>query len=231
MKRKALSAIKPIVLIFTGVFLGRGAHATTEITFEGFTENNTDISTILGYGSNVGASSADYNVSVGASGILGTPGISLTWGTGYQTYTAWDGRGNVAQTDFNLAASIDLLFTPSAGSGVLVNSFDLDEWDGGGNMSVSWSLFDSTGTLASGDWTKNDPGGRDTILTGLTPGAINIDQPVTLRFTLNSGSVSYVALDNLIFDQVQVVPEPGVVSFGLLGAGLGALALRRRKQT
>jgi hypothetical protein len=39
--------------------------------------------------------------------------------------------------------------------------------------------------------------------------------------------VSYLALDNLTFDQV---PEPGVVSLGLLGAGLGAMAMRRRKQ-
>ncbi len=228
MKRKTLSALKPIVLIFTGVFLGRGAHATTEITFEGFTANNVDISTILGFGSNVGAASADYTVSVGDAGILGTPGIGLTWGTGYQTYTAWDGRGNVAQTDFNLSTSIDLLFTPSAGSGVLVKSFALDEWAGGGSTSVSWSVLDSTGTLASGDWIR-DTGGRDTILTGLSPANINADLPVTLRLTLNSGAPSYLALDNLIFDQA-VVPEPSIMSLGLLGAGLGALALRRRKQ-
>ena len=228
MKRKTLSALKPIVLIFTGVFLGRGAHATTEITFEGFTANNVDISTILGFGSNVGAASADYTVSVGDAGILGTPGIGLTWGTGYQTYTAWDGRGNVAQTDFNLSTSIDLLFTPSAGSGVLVKSFALDEWAGGGSTSVSWSVLDSTGTLASGDWIR-DTGGRDTILTGLSPANINADLPVTLRLTLNSGAPSYLALDNLIFDQA-VVPEPSIMSLGLLGAGAAALALRRRKQ-
>lgn len=229
MKRTALSAVGPFVLICTGVFLGRGAHATTEITFEGFTENNIDISTIAGYGSNVSASSADYNASVGTSGIFGTPGIGLTWGTGYQSYTAWDGRGNVAQTDFNLAGTIDLLFTPVTGSGVLVNSFALDEWNGGGSTSLSWSLFDTSGTLASGDWTKDDPGGRDTILTGLTPANVTFDEPVTLRLTLNSGSPSYVALDNLVFDEV-VIPEPSTLSLGLLGAGLGALALRRRKQ-
>ena len=229
MKRKTLSAIKPLVLIFTGVFLGRGAHATTEITFGGFTTDNLDISTMLGYGSNVGASSADYNVSLGAAGLLGTPGIGLTWGSGYQSYTAWDGRGNVAQTDYNAANPIDLVFTPIAGSGALVNSFALDEWAGGGSTSVNWSLFDSTGTLASGVWTKSNAGGRDMILTGLTTANVNIGLPVTLRMALNSGAPSYVALDNLIFDQV-VVPEPSVVSLGLLGAGLGALALRRRKQ-
>jgi hypothetical protein len=235
MKRQKFPVIKPLALAVTGVFLGRGAHATTEITFGGFSANNVDISTMVGYGSNVGASSSDYNVSVGAMGILGTPGIGLTWGTGYQSYTAWDGRGNVGQIDYNLADPIELLFTPTAESGVLVSSFVLDEWAGGGDASVSWSLFDSVGTLASGVWnnrnTANDPldlGGRDTILTGLTPANINVGLPVTLRLTRNSGAVSYLALDNLTFDQV---PEPGVVSLGLLGAGLGAMAMRRRKQS
>ena len=234
MKRHRFPVIKPLALVVTGVFLGRSAHATTEITFGSFSANNVDLSTLAGYGSNVGASSADYNVSIGAAGVLGTPDISLTWGTGYQTYTAWDGRGNVAQTDFNLASPIDLVFTPTADAGVLVSSFALDEWAGGEDSSVSWSLFDSVGTLASGVWNNrnfaNDPGdlgGRDTILTGLTAANINVGLPVTLRLTHNSGLVSYLALDNLTFDQV---PEPSVVSLGLLGAGLGALAMRRRKQ-
>jgi hypothetical protein len=245
MKRNTLQKYGTLAVAATGVFLGRGAHATTQITFGGFTEDNVDISTIAGYGSYVDVSSLDYNVSVGVSGVLGTPGIGLTWGAGYQTYTAWDRRGNVAQTDYNAASPIDLLFTPSAGSGVLVNSFALDEYKGGGtaysdpaygDSSVSWSLFDSLGTLASGTWdlrnNANDPndlGGRNTILTGLTSANITLGQPVTLRLILNSGAPSYLALDNLIFDQV-VVPEPGVVSLGLLGAGLGALALRRRQQ-
>ena len=226
MKRNTLKKYGTLAVAATGVFLGRGAHATTEITFGGFAADNINIFTLLGYGSNVGASSADYIVSVGAVGVLGTPGIGLTWGTGYQTYTLWDGRGNVAQTDYNAASPIDLFFTPTAGSGALVSSFVLDGYAGGGSMSVSWSLFDSMGTLASGLWTKTDAGGRDTILTGLSPANINIDLPVTLRLTRNSGFASYFALDNLTFDQV---PEPSVVSLGLLGAGLGALALRRRK--
>lgn len=236
MKRTKLAKLSPAALAIVGVFLGRGAHATTEITFGGFTTNNGDISTYLGYGSNVGASSPDYNVSIGAAGILGTPGIGLTWGAGYQTYTGWDGRGEVAQTDYNASASgpIDLVFTPSVGSGVLVNSFVLDNYTGGGKANVSWDLFDLTGPLASGVFTQNGglggvggPGGQSTILTGLTSGDVNIGAPVTLRLVMNAGFPSYLALDNLVFDQV---PEPSTVGLGLLGAGLGALALRRRKQ-
>jgi hypothetical protein len=165
-------------------------------------------------------------VSLGASGITGTPDISLTWGVGYQLYPEWDSRGTVAQLDFNLATTdIDLTFTPTSGAGVLLDSFDLDEWVGGGDMSVSWSIFDAQGTLASGTWLKSEPGGRDQILTGLTEGDITLGEAVTLRFNLNSGAPSYLALDNLTFQQV---PEPSAIALGLLG--LGALALRRRRK-
>ena len=133
--------------------------------------------------------------------------------------------------DYNLASDIDLTFTPTATSGVLLDSFDLDEWAGGGDTSVSWSIFDAQGALASGTWLKStatdpsDLGGRDQILTGLTEGDITLGEAVTLRLTLNSGAPSYLALDNLTFQQV---PEPSAIALGLLG--LGALALRRRRK-
>jgi hypothetical protein len=213
-----------------GLAAMQGAQATTQITFDGFTENNIDISTLAGFGSNVGASDANYTVGWGAY-YFGTPDITLTWGLGYQTYTDWDGRGSVAQLDYNLATDIDLTFTPTAWVGVLLDSFDLDEYVGGGDTSVSWSIFDAQGTLASGTWLKStatdpsDLGGRDQILTGLTESDITLGEAVTLRFSLNSGLPSYLALDNLTFQQV---PEPSAIALGLLG--LGALALRRRRK-
>ena len=240
MKKNKLSLLSPLALVTTGVFLAHGAYATTRITFNGLLTDNVDLNTIAGFGSNVAATSPNYLATVGVSGVLGTPGIGMTWGAGYQSYTAWDGRGTVCQTDFNTAtnaAGIDVTWTPTAGNGVLVTRFDLDEYAGGGNMSLSWNLSDSFGTLASGLWdlrnTANDPtdlGGRDIILTGLTAGSVNIGEAVTLRLTFNSGFASYVALDNLTFDQIVAVPEPGVATLGLLGAGLGAMVMRRRKQ-
>ena len=202
----------------------QAAHATTQITFDGFTQSNTNIFTLAGFGSNVTASDANYTVSLGPNGVLGTPDITLTWGIGYQTYTAWDGRGNVAQTDFNEATDIDLILTPATGWAVLLDSFELDEWNGGGDTSVSWSVFDAGGVLASGTWGKADPGGRDLIQTGLTSDDVALGESVTLRFTLNTGALSYIALDNLTFQQV---PEPSTIALGVLG--LGALALRRRR--
>ena len=245
-----MSLVNPIALVTTGVFLAHGAYATTRITFNGLTTDNQDLNTIAGFGSNVAATGPNYFTTVGVSGVLGTPGIGMTWGAGYQAYTAWDGRGTVCQTDYNTAtnaAGIDVTWTPTAGTGVLVTRFDLDEYAGGGagygnpiygDANVSWNLSDSYGTLASGVWdlrnNVNDPldaGGRDIILTGLTAGSVNIGEAVTLRLTFNGGAPSYLALDNLTFDQVVAVPEPGVATLGLLGAGLGAMAMRRRKQS
>jgi hypothetical protein len=98
-----------------GLAAMQGAQATTQITFDGFTDSNIDISTLAGFGSNVTASDASYTVSLGIGGVTGTPDLTLTWGVGYQTYAGWDGRGSVAQLDGNAATEIDLLFTPTAG--------------------------------------------------------------------------------------------------------------------
>ena len=220
MKRPLLSTLSPAAAVVVGVFLARGAQATTQITFGGFTENNINISDIPGYGSNVSGPSLDYIVTLG-----GTPNIALTWGPGFQTYTGWDGRGEVAQLDFNLAGTIELLFTPTAGAGVLIDSFVMDEWAGGGDQIVAWEVLSGSGSIASGNWQRSS-GGQDIILTGLTTSDAQLGEAVTLRFTQSSGFPSYVALDNLTFAQV---PEPSTVALGLLGAGLGALAMRRRK--
>lgn len=229
MKAKGTSPGWGVVGIgLAGLATIHSAQATTQITFGSFTANNIDISTIEGYGSHVSASSVDYVVSPGVAGITGTPDIALTWGVGYQTYIEWDGRGNVAQLDYNSGPQIDLVFTPAAGAGVLIGSFDLDAWSGATapDISVAWSIDDSGGTLASGVWERST-GGRDTITTGLTASDIRIGESVTLRYSLNSGSPSYIALANLTFDQV---PEPATVALGVVGLGLGALAMRRRRQ-
>ena len=66
-------------------------------------------------------------------------------------------------------------------------------------------------------------GGRDTISPGVS-GALG--ETLTLSFSQTAGGVSYLALDNLAFDQL--IPEPA--SAALLAGGLGALAMRRRRQ-
>src|SRR5688572_17129905 len=100
-KTKNFLSPRPLVKMAAYGALGlglQGARAETTITFGGFTGNNTQISTLPGYGDNVNANSADYTVALGPTGVVGTPDITLDWaGLQWDTYTAWDGRGNVAQ--------------------------------------------------------------------------------------------------------------------------------------
>lgn len=202
-------------------------HATGEtlITFGSFTSDNTPISSLPGYGDNVSANSSDYTVSPGLTGVIGTPDITIDWVGQWDTYTAWDGRGEVAQSDFN-GGPASIVFNPSSSIAVRLESFDLDEWAGGGRGDISWSVVGATsGTLASGNWSMNNMGGRSLLspnVTGL------LGESLTLSLTLNSGEPSYFALDNLTFDQV---PEPSTLALGALGAvALGAAAMRRRRR-
>lgn len=226
-KNKTPAALKALSFGVIGFSAVHYAHAETQITFGGFTLDNQAFPP--DYGSNVSSSSADYTVSSGATGITGTPNISATWGPGFQTYTAWDGRGEVGQLDFSAVDpdQITLTLTPESGFAVLVQSFDLDYFAGGGDVNLNWSVSDSVGTLASGLWTQDNAGGRDTINTGLNLGDVRVGEAVTITFTMNSGSPSYIALDNLVFDQV---PEPSTTAIALTGLALGAMAMRRRRR-
>ena len=223
-KPAALRALSFGVLGFTAV---HSTHAETTITFGSFTLDNADFP--AGYGSNVSANSADYIVAPGAAGITGTPNIVANWGAGFDTYTAWDGRGEVGQLDFTGVDpdQITLTLTPDPGFGTLVTSFDLDYYAGGEPVNLTWTVSDPVGTLATGLWTQDATGGRDTIDTGLDLSNARVGQPVTITFTMNSGSPSYIALDNLTFDQV---PEPSTTALALTGLGLGVLAMRRRRR-
>ena len=220
--RSRVNVVKLAALGGTGLGLVCGAKADTTITFGGFVTDNVRIGEIPGYGDNVVASSTDYTVSG-----LGTPNISLDWVGGWDTYTLWDGRGNVAQSDFNGGPNVSILFTPSAAFAVRLGSFHLDEWAGGGDGSITWSITGlNSGALASGVWNMSNAGGRSLITPGITG---QLGEGLILNLQLNSGSPSYFALDNLTFAQV---PEPSTLALGALGAAtaLGAAAMRRRQR-
>jgi hypothetical protein len=220
--------LKLAALGSAGLGLVCGAKADTIITFEGFTGDNSSIPTIPGFGDNVSVAAPDYIVSPGFGGILGTPDISLDWIGQWDTYTAWDGRGSVAQSDFNGGPMVSILFMPSAAFAVRLGAFDLDEWAGGGDGSITWSIGGlNSGVLASGNWTMSNAGGRTRIAPGVSG---QLGEALTLSLQLNSGAPSYFALDNLTFAQV---PEPSTIGLGILAAAgaLGAAAMRRRKQS
>lgn len=212
-----------------GLGVAQNASADTLITFGGFSADNISIGSIIGYGDNVSANSADYTVSLGMGGVVGTPNITLDWLGQWDTYTAWDGRGNVAQSDFN-GGTLSLLFTPTASTAVRLVSYDLDEYAAGGPGSIAWSISGSaSGAMTNGNWTMGDAGGRSLVAPNVTG---QFGESLTLTLTLNSGAPSYFALDNLTFDQLAPVPEPSTLALGALGAlAFGAALMRRRKRS
>lgn len=202
--------------------------ATTELQNDGFPGNNQALPGSPNYGSNVTGDGVNWITSAGSAGVVGTPNIQLVWdgeggggntnpnSKGLDTYTGWDGRGGVVQLDgsgsgVNGAGTPNtfISFVPAPVAAVKLQSFDLDAWSGwpaGGNMTVEWTIRDSTKTgtsLASGTWTR-DSGGRDTVAPAYTgtPG-----QTLVLQLTRTAGNGDYLALDNLIFDEISAAPS------------------------
>ena len=147
------------------------------------------------------------------SNASATPTIALNWAGNWDQYTNWDGRGDAYQIEnASVASPVEIVLTPDPGYAVNLVSFDLDEWVGGGNTTLNWTIYGSTSdTLASGTWDDfsiaNDPadaGGRSTIRPNLT-GADG--EPLTLSFAQTRGSGTYLAMDNLTFDQVLLGPD------------------------
>lgn len=215
----------PLRLASTAIALVFGftvpeAFATTTIHNNGFTASNQPLPNRPNYGSNVAAAGANWAVSAGEAGVVGTPGIQLIWdgeggggaNGGLDTYLSWNGRGNVVQLDGTGTGGTPntfISFVPAPAVSAKIVSFDLDAWAGwplGGNMTVEWTIRDSTKTgtaLANGTWTRTT-GGRDTVspsYTG-TPG-----QTLVLQLTRTAGNGDYLALDNLTFDEISLAPS------------------------
>lgn len=163
-----------------------------------------------------------------------TAETTLTWNADWDQYTGWDGRGDVYQIDQRV---LDIQFAPAAANiSLTIDSFEFDEWAGGGDTTANWSVTGSaSGLLASGAWTDkntaNDPsdvGGRS-LISPLATGVPG--ETLTLLFdsAASAGSISYLAMDNLTFSSA-VVPEPSTAVLAWLGvSGLGALAMRRKR--
>jgi MYXO-CTERM domain-containing protein len=168
-----------------------------------------------------------------------TAETTVTWSadpedTNWEQYAEWDGRGDVYQINDRLAS---ILFVPASPLIKLtIDSFELDEWAGGGDTTANWSVTGSvSGLLASGAWneknTANDPndlGGR-TLISPNATGVPGESLTVLFDHSESAGSVSYLAMDNLTYSSM-IVPEPGSAVMGWLGVtGLGAIAMRRRR--
>ena len=147
------------------------------------------------------------------SNELATPTIALNWVGNWDQYSKWDGRGDVYQIEnSSIASPIKIVLTPDSGYAVNLVSFDLDEWVGGGDMTLRWTISgDRSGTLASGAWDNfsiaNDPadaGGRSMIRPNVTG---SDGEALILSFAQTSGDGTYLAMDNLTFNQVLTSPD------------------------
>jgi hypothetical protein len=168
-----------------------------------------------------------------------TAETTLTWSavpmdTNWDQYTDWNGRGDVYQIN-DRVAEIDLA-PASSMIKVSIDSFELDEWAGGGDTTAMWSVTgSSSGLLASGTWTDkntandpNDQGGR-TLISPLAMGVAGETLTLTFDHSMSAGAVSYLAMDNLTFSST-VIPEPSTAAMAWLGVGgLGAMAMRRKR--
>lgn len=206
------------------------AHAATVLTFAGTTTNANIPAT---FGDNAAVSSTGVEVT-GA----GTPNIDLTWsatGGTWQSYTTDAYASNtwttgVAQLDsVSTGDTFTLTFTPGAGFGVKINSFNFDTYDSlAGSYTMTWDVFSGAtgGTSVLSGLVATFSGD---VNPGVTVNFTATDsQPYRLVLTMSAGTGqgSYLAVDNISFDQV-VVPEPSAALLG--AAGLGAMALRRRR--
>lgn len=159
---------------------------------------------------------------------------------GYDEATeTYDGRDwfGVAQLDGD-GTAYDITFTPDPGFGVRVNSFEFDDYanypDPPAGHTFDWLVFagSPSNVLASGSETvpsdsTPDTSGADNylVLTGMTdfhPG------PVTLRIMPTGGDAFDRAIDDVSFDQAEVVPEPA--GLGLVGLPAGLLLRRRHRR-
>ena len=197
-----------------GIALVQATQAATTLTGTGL-GSNTDVP-------------ADHG-----SNAPGTPNVTLAWSTAptaglWDSYNNWPGasNGQVYQVDGASDGTIThtIVFTPEAGWNVELTQLDLNVWAGGGSTDVNWEVVGSTsGTLGSGTWTTADG--------AITTNPINITgagaESLTLNMVQTSGKGSYLGMDNLTFDQV-AVPESSAALLGM--AGLGAMALRRRRK-
>jgi len=201
------------------VFLVCVSAAEATILTGGWSASNKDMELLAdGSGENYGSRITNSPVAYSgdgnhngtfSQGIGWTPHICLTWVISgddqFDTYQDWDGRGDVVQIES--AGPCDIILAPDSGYKALVHSFILDEWDGGGAMSVNWSILDARGTITNGTWSKGGSG-RDTIYTGLTAADLIAGNAVTLRLTRTSGSSLYLAMDNLDFQEVHTDGVP-----------------------
>ena len=169
--------------------------------------------------------------------LPGTPNIAVTWSPvgpdGWEAYGGWTNESALNETGTGVYQMdnafedriFTILLTPDSGFDVILTSIDFNVWNGGGDFNIGWNVSGTnSGTMGSGTFLA--PTNQNTTLTfGNLTGSGS--EAITLDMTILAGSGihSYLAADNLAFDQI---PETTAAVMGVLG--LGAMAMRRRRK-
>jgi hypothetical protein len=136
----------------------------------------------------------------------------LYWDTGY---------GDLSDVAFVPVSGTyaRIILTADAGMLVRLNSFDLGGYPGSDLEADSITVKDGNGNVlwSASDLTVIGSGGHSTYTPNL----------VANQLVLEWGTNWNIAIDNVNFDEADVVPEPATLA--LLGLGLAAIAKRRRR--
>jgi hypothetical protein len=229
MKMKKLGNFRPVALVAIGVFLGRGAHADTTLTFDSDAasctppqqQNPNAPPGITNFGSYAAASSGGVTVSG-----FGTPNIGLAWGGSPSPDTRWEYYNTpatpwagVVQLQGSSVGSTELLsFIPnSASASAVIKSFRFDAYYNS-NERFTYSVSVTSGTnVLSGpttvsflsDGTKNHP--VNINYTG-APGQTLKLRIARVASTLGAGEIEgnqyNNAIDDIAFAQTPATTFP-----------------------
>ena len=229
MKIKKLAHLRPVALIAIGVFLGRGAHAGTTLTFDSDAalctppqiENPNAPPGITNFGNYAAVSSGSVTVAG-----FGTPNIGLAWGgipspdTRWEYYnnpgTPWEGA--VQLQGSAVGTTEELTFVPNnPAASVVVGSFNFDAYYND-NERFTYKVSVVSGTnVVSGpttvsflsDATKNHP--VNINYTG-APGQTLKLQLLRVASTLGPGEIEgneyNNAVDDIAFAQLPATTFP-----------------------
>lgn len=189
--------------------------AATELTFTGWTGALQP-----GYGDRVSVFDADYLATGGA-----TPNVALDFVAlnNPSTFTKWpNGYGSLldalGHSSFNVRSEIR--FTADAGFETVLHRFDLGGWSTSPYPDSRIWVTDSAGAVLFDTGTFVWPANTTTRYTP--------EVRSTGTLTLHIDDLGDLGLDNLLFSQAAVVPEPqawALMAGGLLGLGC---SVRRR---
>jgi exodeoxyribonuclease III len=170
--------------------------------------------------SNVAANGANIPQTYGDR-LVTSPNIVATYSaTGAGVWKTWEGNnwnlGGAANLDSggeesaNGSVTYSLTLTPDANFNVMLTSFELIDWadsDGVG-QSVMWELVQSNGNLLKSGLAVVADGSRLLVNTSVEDSSA---LGLTLRLQHLSGSNNDLAIDNIAFHQVNLIPEPSTL--------------------